>query len=206
MVLQRARRCRRIRRQDRAPNVLRTPRADDDRLLIGVRGDTSLTYVDVESRDADDAADSDVRRQRRRTRAPGRTSRRAMTPTRHHRRSRRSAAPPTTRHNRPTSALPDEPYALALDDHERHLLFIGHLTGNTAHAYTGGFSLFDVARAREVSSSTRPRLIAPFPSPFSPNSVGSVGVTALKAHTRRAAPNSTRSSRYDAPASRRLGA
>jgi hypothetical protein len=44
----------------------------------------------------------------------------------------------------PDVALPDEPYALAIDD-DAGILFIGHLTGNTARAYTGGFSMFDIA-------------------------------------------------------------
>jgi len=79
--------------------------------------------------------------------------------------------------------LPDEPYALALDP-RTGLLFIGHLSGNTARPFTGGFSLFDVAPQVTGPHTGEtlleaPRFIAPFPSPFSPNSIGQVGVTAL---------------------------
>src|SRR5213075_221955 len=66
---------------------------------------------------------------------------------------------------------------LAIDD-RNGLLFIGHLSGNTTRPFTGGFSLFDISPTGEGALG-KPRFIAPFPSPFSANSVGSVGVTAL---------------------------
>jgi hypothetical protein len=92
----------------------------------------------------------------------------------------------------PDVALPDEPYALAIDD-DAGILFIGHLTGNTARAYTGGFSMFDIAprapKGPEMSDSMEPgldtpRFIAPFLSPFSANSVGAVGISGLKTRKR----------------------
>jgi hypothetical protein len=156
----------------------------DDRLLIGVRGDTSLTFVDVTPGTIDEppvlkcttdggdfvACDSD------------------------HRIIKTDSllAAPSDSDDPPDVNLPDEPYALAIDK-SQGLLFVGHLTGNTSRPYTGGFSLFEVMPrgdvALNVDRETRqyavnpPRLIAPFPSPFTPNSLGSVGVSALKART-----------------------
>jgi DNA-binding beta-propeller fold protein YncE len=94
-------------------------------------------------------------------------------------------ASPSDDTNPPDIPLPDEPYALALDAHDG-LLFIGHLSGNTTRPYTGGFSVFDIAPGGTAGETDQPggrlgtpRFIAPFPSPFAANSVGSVGVTAL---------------------------
>jgi hypothetical protein len=144
-----------------------------DHLLIGVRGDTSLTFVDVTpgtteqppglqcATDTGDfaACDSD------------------------HRIIKTDSflAAPTDDPDPPDVNLPDEPYALALDT-SQGLLFIGHLSGNTARPFTGGFSLFEVM-PRGQFALDKPKLIAPFPTPFSPNSVGSVGVSALNVRT-----------------------
>jgi hypothetical protein len=87
-------------------------------------------------------------------------------------------ASPSPDPNPPDIPLPDEPYALAIDEKDG-LLFIGHLTGNTARPFTGGFSLFDIAPGG-AGHLGEPRFIAPFPSPFPGNSLGSVGVTALQ--------------------------
>jgi len=163
-----------------------------DRLLLGVRGDTSLTFIDVESTgptkppslrcvgdsEKPDAAGNRVScdAEHRVIRAPSGLASVGSMP---------SDTPP------PDVALPDEPYALAIDD-DAGILFIGHLTGNTARAYTGGFSMFDIApralNGPQMSDSMEPgleapRFIAPFPSPFSANSVGSVGVSGLKTRT-----------------------
>jgi len=137
-----------------------------DRLFIGVRGDTSLTYVDVAPSGAtnppalhctnQDAQDFDACDDSHRINTAG-----------------SALAGVTDEKDPPKVTLPDEPYALAVDD-RTGLLFIGHLTGNTARALTGGFSLFDVL------SPDTPRFIAPFPSPFAANSVGSVGVTNMR--------------------------
>jgi hypothetical protein len=77
---------------------------------------------------------------------------------------------------RPEVPLPNEPYALAIDD-THGLLYVGHLTGDTSHALTGGFSLFDVSWVG--NDLPAPRFIAPFPSPFPASSTGLFGVTAL---------------------------
>ncbi len=85
----------------------------------------------------------------------------------------------------PDVPLPDEPYALAIDE-DAGLLFIGHLTGNTARAYSGGFSMFDIAPrtpgAQPIGAPglEAPRFIAPFLSPFSANNLGAVGISGLK--------------------------
>jgi hypothetical protein len=156
--------------------------SDVDRLLLGVRGDTSLTFIDVQSNgDATpptlkcvgDPTDPE---------SPGDfaacdAAHRIVT-------APSALASPSNDPNPPDVPLPDEPYALAIDPQDG-LLFIGHLSGNTARPFTGGFSLFDIApRVAGAQPSGKlgleaPRFIAPFSSPFSPNSVGSVGVTAL---------------------------
>jgi hypothetical protein len=161
----------------------------DDRLLIGVRGDTSLTFIDVESRGPKltplmkcvgpvtaPEAKTDF--------TTCDDAHRVIT-------AMSGLATPSEDPDPPPIPLPDEPYALALDGHDG-LLFIGHLSGNTARPFTGGFSLFDISpggtagQMEPVVSPGQPsghlgapRFIAPFPSPFSPNSVGSLGVTAL---------------------------
>ena len=163
-----------------------------DRLLLGVRGDTSLTFVDVESKGADtppilrcvgDAEDPDdpgefvsCDAEHRVIRAPSGLASVGND-------TMPSDTPP------PDVPLPDEPYALAIDD-DAGLLFIGHLTGNTARAYTGGYSMFDIAPRTTVPRLTgappgleAPRFIAPFPSPFSGNSAGAIGISGLKTRT-----------------------
>jgi hypothetical protein len=142
----------------------------DDRLLIGVRGDTSLTFVDVKASPAGTP--------------PGLTcsteSAEFATCDDGYRVNETGSAiaAPTEDEHPPEITLPDEPYALAIDE-TLGLLFIGHLSGNTARPPSGGFSLFDVMPIGEAPLGP-PRLIGPFSSPFTPNSVGSVGVTAMK--------------------------
>lgn len=147
-----------------------------DHLLIGVRGDTSLTYVDVTPGTTEEppvlkcaaeiggfaACDDDHRIVK----------------------TDSFLAAPTDTTDPPDVNLPDEPYALALDT-SQGLLFIGHLTGNTARPFTGGFSLFEVM-PRGMNALDKPQLIAPFPTPFPPNSIGAVGVSALTVRTDRA--------------------
>ena len=158
----------------------------DNRLLIGVRGDTSLTFVDVGagtpdmppaltcSSGGEDFATCD---EAYRVNKAG-----------------SALAAPSPEAMAPEVALPDEPYALALDD-TNGLLYIGHLTGNTSRPFTGGFSLFDVAFGEGPLNT--PRLISPFPSPFTPSSLGSVGVSALKSYkTGRPGTNIYASSRF----------
>ena len=154
-----------------------TTRPDDDRLLIGVRGDTSLTYVDVAVAGRRHAAAAEVRRRADRSEAPGGfatcdDAHRIITAT------SALASPSATIRIRPTSRLPDEPYALAIDDDDG-LLFIGHLSGNTDAPVHGRLLAVRRRADRCRAHLDAPRFIAPFPSPFSANSVGSVGVTAL---------------------------
>jgi len=148
----------------------------DDRLLINVRGDTSLTFVDIESSDpltppklkcVGDVTDPQTSVDF----ATCDGAHRVVTAT-------SALASATDDPNPPEIPLPDEPYALALDALHGQL-FIGHLSGNSARAFTGGFSLFDVAPLAPTGHLGTPRFIGPFPSPFTPNSVGSVGITAL---------------------------
>jgi len=156
--------------------------SDDDRLLIGVRGDTSLTFIDIESHDAQTPPTLKCVGPATAPMAAGDfghcdDEHRIVTDT-------TALASPTDDKDPPKIPLPDEPYALALDP-RTGLLFVGHLSGNTARPFTGGFSLFDVApqvqgvQPNGQTNLEKPRFIAPFPSPFSPNSIGQVGVTAL---------------------------
>jgi len=157
----------------------------DDRLLIGVRGDTSLTWVDVtpSSTDVDEAARTPPTLNC--TADPGQpaSSEPFATCNDAHRiiQAESTLAQPTMGVNPTPVPLPDEPYALAVDD-ANGLLFIGHLTGNTTRPYSGGFSLFDIA-PRGVPTLPPPDFIAPFQSPFPATALGSVGVTALNVHT-----------------------
>jgi len=145
----------------------------DDRLLIGVRGDTSLTFVDIESTDPDPSM-PDVGPPPPKLKCVGDVTdpqesvdfvpcddaHRVIT-------AKSALASATEDPNPPLIPLPDEPYALAYDA-LHGLLFMGHLSGNSARAFTGGFSLFDVAPTGKGPGShlKEPRFIAPFPSPF----------------------------------------
>ena len=160
--------------------------AGADRLLLGVRGDTSLTFVDVQSKGAatpptlkcvGDPEDPEAAGQfvscddrHRVIRAPSGLA---------------SLGTEETPSNTDVP-LPDEPYALAIDE-DAGLLFIGHLTGNTARPNSGGYSMFDIApRTKQPPplgdnlGLEEPRFISPFGSPFAPNNLGAVGVSGLK--------------------------
>ena len=150
-----------------------------DRLFISVRGDTSLTFVNTSRVDTStpqtaqptfyclgDASEltsgafavcSDAHRFTGST--PG-------------------IATLSPGANPPSIPLPNEPYALAIDP-GAGLLFVGHLTGDTSHSYTGGYSLFDIAPTGSESTLAAPRFIAPFPSPFPANAGGLMGITTL---------------------------
>ena len=148
----------------------------DDHLLVGVRGDTSLTFVDVEPLDP-----ATPQPRPPRLTCSSETGEFLICDKDHSINKTGSAlASPSPDAMPPEVTLPDEPYALAYDD-ANGLLYVGHLTGNTARPLSGGFSLFDVMPLGDAPLGT-PRLIAPFPSPFGPNSVGSVGITSLKAY------------------------
>jgi len=118
----------------------------NDRLLIGVRGDTSLTFVEVNSGDA--ATPPKLRcvyAENGSLEEPGEFA--ACDEEHRVIRAPSGLATPTDAVDteRPDIPLPDEPYALMLDEHAG-LLFIGHLTGNAMRAFPGGFSLFDVSQ------------------------------------------------------------
>jgi DNA-binding beta-propeller fold protein YncE len=153
------------------------------RLLIGVRGDTSLTDVDVvpagpqgtpyenESPHPAFHCTADDRR---------------LTPTLAECDQKVQEAVPTLNVVRDDTStakvnLPDEPYALALDP-TQGFLYVGHLVGNTSTQDSGGVSLFDASGVGEVAAPTFPRppkFIAPFGSPFPANSAGQYGITNL---------------------------
>jgi len=158
----------------------------DDHLLLGVRGDTSLTFIDVERfptpkdlADHPELAPAPPRPPR--LTCSSETGDFAVCDKDHTINKTGSAlASPTMDPTSQEVTLPDEPYALAYDD-ANGLLYVGHLTGNTTRPLSGGFSLFDVMPLGDAPLGP-PRLIAPFPSPFGPNSLGSVGITALKSY------------------------
>jgi hypothetical protein len=127
------------------------------RLYIGVRGNSSLTYIDT-SRDAvgfpvlscpqsddpesaQDCAIKDVERE--------------------------GAPEPTD--------VPDEPYALQLDP-AMDLLYVGHLRNALTRADTGGVSIFDVKLA---STGQPPVFVRSSGRMFPLDSVGNTGVTSL---------------------------
>jgi hypothetical protein len=71
--------------------------------------------------------------------------------------------------------VPDEPYALALQV-TQDLLYVGHLRGDTAHPQTGGISLFDVSRP---TGRDEPRFLGPSSSFFGADGNGNFGITSL---------------------------
>jgi hypothetical protein len=152
------------------------PSEVDDRLYIGVRGDTSLTFVNVASTSASEPPQLKCVLDENQVDVTGDF----VSCDAEHRviRAGSTLAGVTNDPDPPEVSLPDEPYALAVDA-ETGLLFIGHLSGNTSRPFTGGFSIFDVA-PKGAGPLEPPRFIAPFPSPFTPNSVGAVGVVSLK--------------------------
>ncbi len=153
------------------------------RILIGVRGDTSLTYVDVVPVGQNNPGPhpafhctGDV------ATAPMAECNQKVVDT------SSSLTIESGDPQAPATSLPDEPYALALDDDPKTgggYLYVGHLVGTTSVPDTGGVSLFDVSGTGFIASPgfpPAPRFIAPFGSPFPPNSSGLFGVTALTMH------------------------
>ncbi len=151
------------------------------RLLIGVRGDTSLTYVDVApagvqhntaSRPAFHCTAGDMM-----TPAMAACDQKVVD-------TSSSLAIESGDPQAPATTLPDEPYALTLDK-ARGYLYVGHLAGSTSVQDTGGVSLFDVSGTGFIAADEfppAPRFIAPFGSPFPPSSSGLFGVTAFTLH------------------------
>jgi hypothetical protein len=169
--------------------VLQTPGCNADmglhRLFVAVRGNTSLTYLNVT-----EATPPEF--QCLGTAVDPQTGTFAECNEEH----RIVQAKPTlgaTGAMAPDVPLPNEPYALAIDPNN-DLLYLGHLTGDTAHAYSGGFSLFDVAPKGNVLP--MPLSISPFPSPFPANSNGLFGVTSLNWEPVRGGGEIIATSRY----------
>lgn len=159
--------------------------ANAGRLLIGVRGDTSLTYVDVlpsgktgnpaphPAFHCTDTGPVDLA-----TSSLTECDQKVVD-------TSSSLAIESGDLQAPATALPDEPYALALDDDPqtgRGYLYVGHLVGNTSTQDSGGVSLFNVSGTGLIAPGgpyPPPVFIAPFGSPFPPNTSGLFGVTAL---------------------------
>jgi YVTN family beta-propeller protein len=137
--------------------------AGSGRLLIGVRGNSSLTWIDTTST-ADtmpalncltggpevpfSECDADHQIEQKIEQIPGTTP--------------------------PPVLVPDEPYALAMDP-QLKLLYVGHLKGDTTHPDSGGVSLFDIGKPY----ANNPQFLGPFPSIFPPDASGFFGVTSL---------------------------
>jgi len=149
-------------------DMICSPDAKRGRLLIGVRGDTSLTEVDV---DLSKASPFDCGQPAGGSPAECSAASRIID-------TKSALVTEATDKAAPPVPLPDEPYALALDS-RLSLLYVGHLVGSTATVNTGGVSLFDVSSSAPL---TNDNFISPFGSPFPPNSAGAYGITALKLH------------------------
>ena len=151
------------------------PSGPTSRLLIAVRGDTSLTYVDVTPEGPDHDLTLDCVGDN--TDSSNDNEEFASCDDAHRIVDTESALALTTSDpDPPLVRFPDEPYALALDE-EKGLLYAGHLAGSTTRPGSGGVSLFDVAAVSDVMKA--PRFIASFPV-FAANASGLVGVTSLR--------------------------
>jgi hypothetical protein len=157
------------------------------RLFIGVRGNSSLTYVDT-SRVYDQSLQLPVdpavaaARMMAGQQTPGRerpvfscsdphgTDPNVCTVT-------QTPQPSSPGNGEQPIHVPDEPYALALDE-SADLLYVGNLRGDTMHPQTGGISLFDVSRPT-ASVSDVPRFIAATGSFFNPDVNNQFGITSL---------------------------
>jgi YVTN family beta-propeller protein len=127
---------------------------EEGRLFIGVRGNSSITYIKATT-----AADGAPRLSCGDSTLDSKACSVSQTP----------EAPNTT-----PRTVPDEPYALYLDD-AADLLYVGHLRGDTAHAETGGVSLFDVARPL----TSAPAFLRASRSLFGADQSGFFGITSL---------------------------
>jgi hypothetical protein len=146
------------------------------RLFIGVRGNSTVSYVDT-SRVADPATGA----ARPRFKCPADSSYDhacTITQTMPEGTAAMPASPPPGDVTTPIQ-VPDEPYALALDE-TQDLLYVGNLRGDTAHPQTGGISLFDVSRG--VTGDALPTFIGPSSSFFNPDANGNFGITSLTKH------------------------
>jgi hypothetical protein len=154
----------------------------DGRLFIGVRGNSSLTYVDTGR--VYDPGLALAAQQPGQPPPPGRTrpvfscSDPASADPHVCQVTATSAADATAPGSTATPVhVPDEPYALALDG-EQDLLYVGNLRGDTTHPQTGGISLFDVSRPTGVPRAV-PTFIGASASFFNPDLNGNFGITSL---------------------------
>jgi DNA-binding beta-propeller fold protein YncE len=127
------------------------------RLYIGVRGNSSLTFVDL---------DFDGGLPRFSCTAPPGEGEACTVKT-----ADRGAG------ENPAN-VPDEPYTLSLD-RDNDFLYIGHLKGDVSHPATGGVSLFDVQGAE---TRIAPTFIGASQAFFPPDVNGLFGVTSLTPH------------------------
>jgi hypothetical protein len=141
------------------------------RLFIGVRGDTSLTWVDVNG-DPSLPHPALSCRDDSQTGSLVECTQKVIDTSKQPQKS--NLVSEQNDPNAPVTGLPDEPYALQVDQ-GLGLLYVGHLVGNTSVANSGGVSLFDVG-------GDTPFFVGPFSSPFPANGAGSFGVTAIKLH------------------------
>jgi hypothetical protein len=145
---------------------------DAGRLYVGVRGDTSLTWIDLKN---DDPASPHPTLHCREDGTAGPLAECNQKVIDNSKSIEKSI--PTSEQadpKAPVVGLPDEPYALEVDP-TLGLLYVGHLVGNTSVVDSGGISLFDVGHQT-------PQFLSPFSSPFPANSAGSFGVTAITRH------------------------
>jgi DNA-binding beta-propeller fold protein YncE len=136
------------------------------RLFFGVRGNSSITYVDIRHEpDVSFTCDS--------TGQPF-----AECDTAHQIDTTKTTIGSAADVVDPTPlVLPDEPYALTIDE-QQQFLYVGHLKGDTSHAGSGGMSLIDV---RDPIGRT-PQFVAVLAPLFPPDGNGLFGVTALTDH------------------------
>lgn len=147
------------------------------RIFLGVRGDTSLTWVDVLPA-AGGPRPSLHCRQDGNVASLAECTQKVS-----------SMRPNLLTEAGDTSAwdvpLPDEPYALTMDEN-RDLLYVGHLDGNTLTPDSGGISVFNVSFDSSTPSAAgfppEPAFITPTSSPFPANNVGNFGITSLRLH------------------------
>ena len=153
------------------------------RLLLAVRGDTSLTYVDVGAGtgtegnppvfdcvgNINDGSNVDANDHLDDFPSCDKAHRIVETES--------ALAVATGDADPPSVRFPDEPYALAVDE-DHGLLYVGHLSGSTNRPGSGGVSLFDVAQVN--NSMPPPRFIATFTNIFPPNTSGLMGITSLR--------------------------
>ncbi len=150
------------------------------RLLLAVRGDTSLTYVDVRPEGVDargnpenlvlDCVGDSTDHTNGEEFAACDDDHRIVETESGLALASEDADPPAVR-------FPDEPYTLAIDE-DKGLLYVGHLAGSTNRPGSGGVSLFDVAPVNQTMRP--PRFVATFANIFAPSSTGLMGVTSLR--------------------------